>query len=434
MKLPEKPIDWRKTLEKEGDKAFKLIKERNLFKKAVEFNRRYLYWDELKYRLSDKKEQKYIWTLMKVLRSERYEDIPYKLLPLKFANLPEINEYLHRFDMFLAGNIKIQTRKLGLEKQYVISSLMEEAIASSMLEGAATTRKVAKEMLRARRKPKNKHEQMVANGYETMLEIIKRKDEPLTPEFLCEIQAMVTKGTLEPEQRPGKFRKSDDVVVTDAVGEGVVYHVPPKHKKVPNMVKALCDFANSDGEKFIHPLIKGIILHFLIGYIHPFHDGNGRTARSIFYWYVLSKGYWLFEYMAVSRRILRSKKKYGLAYLYTEYDELDLTYFIKYNLEAVDEALDDLMEYLKLKQKEKTVVLELIEKNKILNLRQATILEEMIDSPEKAFSIQEILETYNVAYQTARTDLLLLADLGYAKMKKIGKKYVFSSQGEGTTV
>jgi len=433
MRLPEKPIDWKKTLGEKGDKVFKLIQKRNLFEKAVDFNRRYLYWNELRHRVSDKTEQKYIWTLMKFLRSERYEEVPYAPLRLKFANLPELNRYLHKFDMLLAGNIEIQSKKLGLDKRYVVSSLMEEAIASSILEGAATTRKAAKEMLRQKRKPLNRHEQMVANGYETMQEIVKRKDKPLTPEFLLEIQSMVTKDTLENEQHSGSFRDTNGVVVADSIGEGTVYHVPPDHKKIPNMVKELCDFANSDDEEFIHPIIKGVILHFLIGYIHPFYDGNGRTARSIFYWYVLSKGYWLFEYMALSRRILRSKKKYGLAYLYTEYDELDLTYFIKYNLEAVDEALDNLLEYLKSKQKEKRIVLELIERNKALNLRQATILEELIDDPGKTFSIQEVSETYDVAYQTARTDLLLLANLGYAKMRKIGKKFVFSFNSDKDT-
>ena|GEM_PF-4232948 len=59
---------------------------------------------------------------------------------------------------------------------------------------------------------------------------------------------------------------------------------------------------------------------------------KGRTARSIFYRYVLSRGYWLFAYMPISRIILRSKRDYALTHLHTGYDDVDLTYFIIYTL------------------------------------------------------------------------------------------------------
>ncbi|MFH1682521.1 MAG: Fic family protein [Candidatus Woesearchaeota archaeon] len=425
MDLPEKPIDWMEMLSREGDQVFKLIKDKELFKKVIEFNKKYLYWDELKYRVSDKTERRYLWTLMKFIRSERFEVIPFHSVKLKQIILPEINRYLHRFDKFLAGNIEIQNKSLGLQKKYIVSSLMEEAIASSMLEGAITTRKVAKEMLKQKRRPRNKSEQMVVNGYETMQMITKRKNEQLTPEFLLGIQMIVTKETLEHSEDVGKFRDNNDVIVGHDTKPELIYHIPPDHKKIKDMIKELCDFANDDGEDFIHPIIKGVILHFLIGYIHPFNDGNGRTARSVFYWYVLSRGYWMFEYTAVSRRILRSKKDYGLAYLYTEFDEFDLTYFIKFNLTAIDDSLTDLLEYIKTKQEEQREAQQLIEKIKDLNFRQASILEEVMKNPEKSYTIREISETYNIVYQTARTDLLLLAKLGYLVMKQVSKQFLF---------
>lgn len=434
MKLPDKPIDWMKTLKNEGEKVFKLIKDKDLFKNVIEFNKRYLFWDEIKYRVSDKTEQKYVWTLMKFIRSEKYEEIPFKSQDLKFVNLPMVSKFLHRIDKFLAGNIEVQSKSLGLQKRYIISSLMEEAIASSMIEGAATTRKAAKRMLKQKLKPKDKNEQMVLNGYETMQMIIKRKDEKLTPEFLLDVQAMITKETLKDPNDVGKFRDNNDIVVGHDTNAELIYHTPPDYKEAKDMIKELCEFANKDdSDYFIHPIIKGITLHFLLGYIHPFNDGNGRTARSIFYWYVLSRSYWLFEYMAVSRRILRSKKNYGLAYLYTEFDEFDLTYFIKYNLEAIDDSLNDLLSYIKSKQKEQEETRKIVEKIKELNFRQASILEEMIKNPEKTFTIEEISETYHVVYQTARTDLLTLHRLGYANMNKISKKFVFQFNKDNET-
>ncbi len=424
MRPPQKPIKWIKVMDSQGDKVIKFLGKKELFNRAKEFNKRYLYWSELKYRTSSPKEQEYLWTFMKLLRSGRYEKVPYKSINIKYSLPPFLNKHLHTFDKFLAGNIEIQSKRLCLEKRYIVSSLMEEAIASSIIEGAITTRKAAKEMLKQKRKPKNKSEQMILNGYETMQTILKRKDEELTPEFLLEVQHQITNETLDNPKDSGRFRDNNEIYVGDQNNE-YVYHQPPDYKKVKTLIKEVCDFANNDEKGFIHPVIKGIILHFLIGYIHPFNDGNGRTARSIFYWYVLSRGYWLFEYMAVSRRILRSKQDYGKAYLYTEYDEMDLTYFIKYNLECIEDALEDLLEHIKKKQVEQKEVQKIIEKTRGLNHRQASILEEFMSQSDKTFSILEISQTYNVVYQTARTDLLLLTKKGLLTMKKISKKFLF---------
>lgn len=423
MRLAEKPPKWMDILTNDKEDVFELLKDNAILEKVGEFNKKYLYWSELRYKTKDEKEQKYLWTLMKLFRS--YENIPYKPIELKYANTQEINKKLHRFDKFLAGNIETQSKDLGLETRYIISSLMEEAIASSILEGAVTTRKVAKEMLRQKRKPKNRGEQMVLNGYETMQIIAKRGNEKLTPEFLLEIQRTITKETLRDERDVGIFRESNDIIVADTSEQGLVYHNPPDHREIEKLINALCEFANNDDSDFVHPIIKAAVLHFLIGYIHPFNDGNGRTARSVFYWYLFSRGYWLLEYMAVSRRILRSKTDYKLAYLYTEYDDLDITYFIKYITLCMDDSLEDMLKYIKKKQGEQRETKQILEKLKDINFRQANILEEMMKNPDKYYSIQEIAQTYHVVYQTARTDLMFLTEKGYIKLRQISRKFLF---------
>ncbi len=424
MKLPQKPdFDWRNILRNESKNVFELAEKKNKFKKLKEYNdRKYYYWSDLIYRIKDDAERKHMWILMKFIRSGRYDTIPFEPFTLKYSSLPDINKRLHRFDKFLAGNLTVQSRDLRLEPRYIVSSLMEEAIASSILEGAVTTRKTAKEMLRRRRTPQSRAEKMVVNGYETMQMIIEKKDCELTPDFLLDIQTSITKGTLEDERDVGKFRDNNEVLLIDR--DDVVHYTPPDYKKVKQLTKKVCDFANDDSE-FIHPIIKASILHFLIGYIHPFNDGNGRSARSVFYWYVLSRGYWLFQYMPLSRRILRSRKKYSTAYLYTEYDEMDLTYFIKYIVDCVDDSLNDLLDYIKRKQIEQHEAKLILERLTDLNFRQANILEEMLKNTNKYYSIQEISETYRVVYQTARNDLLYLTKKGYLTMRKISRTYMF---------
>ena len=159
---------------------------------------------------------------------------------------------------------------------------MEEAIASSILEGAATTRKKAKEMLREGRKPKTRGERMIQNNYATMRKIKDHVSEELSVELLCELQESITAGTLEDASASGRLRRPDeDVMVVDVV-DGTVLHNPPDAGLLKDRLKLMCDFANeSKSTGFIHPVIKGIILHFWLAYEHPFVDGNGRTARAI---------------------------------------------------------------------------------------------------------------------------------------------------------
>lgn len=425
--LPEKPpSDWTKDL---TDGQVNYIADVQFKKDVTEYNRRYLFWDELKYRIPNAEHRKRAWGVMKLYRSMRQEHVSYPPLRLTYTIIAEIAKSLHMIDSYLTGNIRIHNKTIRLEKSYIINSFMEEAIASSIIEGAATTRSIAKEMLRKGRKPRNSSEQMVLNNYEAMNFILEHKDDPLTPALILEIHRLVTKGTID-KNSVGQFRTSNDIVVANPVTR-VIYHRPPDFLEIEKFIEALCTFANhggrdeDPGEDYIHPVIKGIILHFLIGYVHPFNDGNGRTARSLFYWYVLSRGYWLFEYMPISRIILRSKKKYSLAYLYSQYDEMDLTYFILYNLSCINDAKKDLMHYLEEKQAEQIATKSIIRKIPDISQREGDILRTMMEQSEDYFTIREIMQQYNTVYETARTDLLHLADLGYIVREKRGREFVF---------
>lgn len=427
-KLPEKPpSDWNQALLSENAR---LGGDPKRHIEVAEYNRRYLYWDELKYRIPDPDRRIGTWAMMKMLRILRYESVPFKGLSLTYSFIPEIIRGLHTIDRYLSGTIRIHNKAIQLEESYIKNSLMEEAIASSILEGAATTRRAAKEMLRKEKKPRNESERMVLNNYEAMRFIRDHKERALSPEFILEIHEIVTKGTIK-EEYVGQFRSENNIVVADPL-TGVVYHTPPDFSNIEEFIEEICRFANSDdaggeinADAFIHPVIKGIILHYLIGYLHPFSDGNGRTARSIFYWYVLSRGYWLFEYMPISRVILRSKKKYALAYLYTEYDDSDVTYFLKYNISCINEALKDLLTYLEKQQSVQNATKAILHRIKEINPRQADILREMMEHSDEYFTIRQVMQMQNTVYQTARTDLLHLVGLGYIVKEKRGREYMF---------
>ena len=156
---------------------------------------------------------------------------------------PEIVKSLHAIDSYLTGTIRIHNKTIRcLQQSYIINSFMEEAIASSILEGAATTGKVAKEMLKKGRKPQNSSEQMVLNNYEAMNFILEHKDDSLTPALILEIHRLVTKGTID-QDAVGQFRTNNDIVVANPV-TGVVYYTPPDYQEIDRYITELCTFAN----------------------------------------------------------------------------------------------------------------------------------------------------------------------------------------------
>jgi Fic family protein len=328
--------------------------------------------------------------------------------------------------MNLGGFLEAGTAIAPEDKnRFLISSIMEEAIASSQLEGAVTTREVAKEMLKTERKPRNISERMILNNYLTIKKVIEVKEKKLSKDLIKEIHRIISKNTLDQADKEGVWRTNDNVTVVDS-DTGEIVYVPPSHELLDKLMDDFCAFVNKNHDKneFIHPIVKAIILHFLIGYIHPFVDGNGRTARAIFYWYLVSKGYWLVEYLSISRIIIKSPIKYARSYLHTEYDGNDLTYFIHYNLRAMNLAMQDLQSYISRKVAEKKNIYSLI-KNENLNERQAEIIKDFINFPNKTLGVKELQNQFAISYQTARTDLDHLVKLEYLEQKLIGKKLLF---------
>jgi Fic family protein len=408
---------------KNFSKALSMLRNKECLEKIKTINNKYLYWDKVKYQTKSNDFSPIdLWTAIKLTRNLNYKHLKFGKYKFSFSQTDYIQKILHEFDLNIGGNLGAQKIIPEQEKdKYLVSSIMEEAIASSQIEGAVTTRKKAKEMLRKNDKPRSKSEQMILNNYRTIQTIVEWKSQPLTIELLLHIHKLISNNTLDDKNDEGTFRSSNDIYVVNHI-ESEIVHTPPDFREIPTLIEEVCDFFNNDKpDFFIHPVIKGIILHFLIGYIHPFVDGNGRTARTLFYWYLLSKGYWLTEYLSISRLIVKSKNQYESAYLYTENDENDLTYFINYNLKTMDKAYDALRAYIQRKIDEKKYITN-FQKIQFINNRQAEILKWFYDEPHLLLTVKEVENRLRVSNQTARTDLQQLIQYGYVELIQINKK------------
>jgi Fic family protein len=380
----------------------------------------YLYWDKIKYKAKDCNPLE-LWSAIKLFRFLRRKELKFHTFKFHYVITDYIQKSLHQFDMHIGGTLWSNIDIAETDKtKFMISSIMEEAISSSQMEGANTTRKKAKEMIQQEKKPKNKSEQMILNNFITMKHIVQQKNEDLTAENLLYIHKLMTNNTLDNIVDEGKFRNNDDVHVVNYANNEIV-HTPPLQSDLKKLIDDLCFFFNTDTEEFIHPIIKGCIIHFLIGWIHPFTDGNGRTARAIFYWYMLKKGYWLTEYLSISRIIKDSKSQYEKAYLYTEIDENDLTYFITYHTRTMEKAFEALKVYINQKQKEVFQAAKFM-KMPGVNERMAQILKLIHDDPERILSTKEMESRFTVSNYTARTDLKSLVELGFLEIIQVNKQ------------
>jgi Fic family protein len=437
MKLPEKPPSAIGLLKKAMSEF--QAGDRKLFS-AISAARdpapdgRYRHWDKLR-RLTPPEglTHEQWWTAIKLSRNSVVQPLPLKDRgghPFKYGMPGIALALLYQIDREAQGQLTFQPlgadrSYLAEDKSYLVSSLVEEAITSSQLEGASTTRRVAKEMIRSGRPPKDNSERMILNNYKGMNHVRELAERPLRANDIFDLHRILTDGTLETLDGAGRLRRSDeDIVIGD--GDGQVVHTPPDASELKNRMAAMCNFANAD-HPFIHPAVRSILLHFWLAYDHPFVDGNGRTARALFYWSMLRHGYWLSEYLSISKILRKAPSKYARSFLYTETDENDTTYFILAQLSVIQQAIRDLNTHLEKKLDERRSTEALLKRSSAVNHRQLGLLAHALKHPGWDYTIEGHANSHRIVYETARSDLLGLEKKNILTKRRQGKAYVFSA-------
>ena len=418
MKMPETPPDINELYRRLKEEKPEILLQMFDFASPVDEQGNYRHWDKLKFLPLPEyaNDHNIWWAFIKFSRKTQYRLLPFsgkEGIPFKYCLLDKFQQILHYLDQHASGNISIDSPIVNNKDNYLITSLLEEAITSSQLEGAVTTREVAKKMILDERTPKSESEWMIMNNYNAIKFVQSVKNEKMTPELICEIHKIISENTLKNPEKAGVFRsKEDKIFIMDDYNE--VFFKPPNYDEISSRVSKLCDFANAENETaFIHPIIRSIILHFYCAYIHPFVDGNGRTARALFYWSMLKYNYKLAEFISISKVIKNAFSRYPLSYLYTETDENDMSYFIDYQLEVLKTAINDLNTYIRKKIAEIEDVEKLLRNTSLsdkLNLRQVAFLKKAIKNPGGYYSFKEYQNLFQISYQTSRTDLIQLAE------------------------
>jgi Fic family protein len=395
----------------------------------VKAEHKYIAWEKLRYmNPPEGMSHEEWWLVTRMWRDSIQRATPLKDkdgAPFTYALPDEVLQAIDDINTNASGQISIseQVTNAGTRDRYLVNSLIEEAITSSQLEGASTEHRVAKEMLRSGRSPRDRSERMILNNFTAMREIGGYRDQELSLDLIREIHRIVTDGTLENPEASGRFQLPGDerVAVYDSYNR--LLHTPPPADEIESRMQELCDFANGKtGDTYLPAVLRAITVHFIFGYIHPFEDGNGRTARTLFYWSMLNQGFWLTEFLTVSKILKNAPSKYGASFLLTEQDNNDLTYFHLYQLGVIQRAIRELRKYLADKMNEvRQLQKSLMSMNGRFNHRQIALIDNAVKNPSQHYTVVSHSRSHGSSPETARKDLVGLEEAGILTRSKAGR-------------
>ena len=390
------------------------------YARLIDDKGRYLPWDEFHYRVDKAEDSSLAWSFTRRARNSAMQYIQYSDThgqQAGFNKTPSLLEICELADKHATAQALNQQQERLQGIGAALSQLqLEEAITSSQLEGANTTTLVARNMLETGRKPRTESEQMIVGNARLMAEISDHLDEPLTISLIQHFHAVGMEGIDDEKYTPGRFRTTDDIVIADY--DGNIVHQPPSAEHIKERLQHVCDWINANGSDYVHPLIRASILHFMIAHEHPFRDGNGRTSRALFYWYMLKSGYEAFRFISISSFLYAAPVKYAHSYQYTETDGMDLTYFLEYQGRIIRRGLDKFYTHIEAIMKRRALVDRMLFESGALSRltqRQVTLVNIMLADPGKSVTAAQVSEKMGVSDNTARNDLRALVREGIAE-------------------
>jgi Fic family protein len=301
----------------------------------------------------------------------------------------------------------------GLKEHFLQDSAIEEAITSAIYEGANSTRAKAKEFIETGKAPKNKDEWMLLNNYLAMKWIKDNSASPVTNELILDVHNIVTNNTLEGDDVnfQGKFR-NDKVFVGNH--QGIDYN------KIDEALNEAITVATKN-KRYQHGLTKGILLHYFTAYIHPFFDGNGRTARTLFYFKCMKNHLKFVELLSISAHLKRGKgNAYERSFDLVVENDFDVTYFIDYCLDSLEVAIEKVE-----KKVEYLLNFGLLKKHYDLTTNQVMLLQRLALNKFVGVTAQQHSLAISRSREIARKELKDLHDKKFLKETEKGNQLVY---------
>lgn len=243
---------------------------------------------------------------------------------MRYVKAPEIESLLAEINKVYE---EVQVEALNF--------VAEEALATCTIEGAMSTLPETVKLVQGK-EPTNKSEKMIKNNINAIQTVL-NGDFKFTEDNILTLWKTLSNDAIDNISIQGKKYRTGKVVVADGLGN--VFFEAPSFDKIQGMMDELVDFCNE--EQGLNNYIKAIIIHYYFVYIHPFCDGNGRTARLLLQNWLIQSGLDKFKGISISSGVLKNKSTYYKSLQQSENEYNDITFNIIFYLETILDVLYD---------------------------------------------------------------------------------------------
>jgi Fic family protein len=342
----------------------------------------------------------------------------------KYTITPRINKALveiERVRGFLDA-IKLKDDWLtDLQKK----ALILESHHSTHIEGTILSFKQAKDILEGKKvKGVNRDDEKELLNYKKAMDFISKylgKDDPVSEGIIRELHKILVKGVRGENADPGNYRKIQNYVVNSRTRE--VIYTPPGPLDVPHLMQEFVEWINKAED--VSPILVAGIAQFQFVHIHPFIDGNGRTARLLSTLILYKTGYDFKRLFTISEYYDKDKPIYYQAIQSVRNNNMDMTAWLGYFVEGLRSQMEEINEKGKKIIGSEKLVKALAQYN--LNLRQEKIIRYLFVNEQ--INNEQCQRLCGSIRRTATRDLTSLVEKGLLirKGELKGAYYVLSS-------
>ena len=301
-------------------------------------------------------------------------------------------------------------------------SLRREALirathASTSIEGNPLTLEEVNRLAHGKEVTAARKTKQEVLNYLGVLENIDKyqKDDRITEKSILKLHKDITKDTLENPFYEGKYRDIQ-VYVGDRITDEVIF-MPPPPEKVPNLMKEFVSWLNSNDFFELHPVLIAGISHYEFVRIHPFVDGNGRTARALATLILYLREFDIKRFFALDDYYDSDRTAYYTALKSVDQKTFDLTNWLEYFTDGV------LISISRVKEKVLRLSIERKKKEKMgqiaLTERQMKILEYI--QRNGRMTSGEIQKMFKISRQAAHKEIKKLISIDVIEAKGSGK-------------
>jgi Fic family protein len=252
----------------------------------------------------------------------------------KYTITPKINKVLVEIER-VRGFLDAVKLKDDWIADMQKKALILESHHSTHIEGTALSLDQSKSILEGKKvEGVSRDDEKELLNYKKAMDFISRylgKDDPVLEGVVREVHKILVKGVRGENADPGNYRKIQNYVVNSRTRE--VIYTPPGPLEVPHLMREFVEWINKAED--VSPILVAGIAQFQFVHIHPFIDGNGRTARLLSTLILYKTGYDFKRLFTISEYYDKDRPAYYQAIQTVRKNNMDMTIWLEYFIDGL---------------------------------------------------------------------------------------------------